>query len=164
MLGLSLILANMSLGAALANLLPERSQGGFDIVRSFVPPLYILFFVFVGARLQLGLLTGVGMIGLVYVLGRTSGKMIGARLGATVSHAHESVKKYLGLALFSQAGVAVGLALDISHRLGSYGREGLEAGHLILNVIAATTFLVQIIGPPCVKYAIRKAGEISEDL
>jgi Kef-type K+ transport system membrane component KefB len=160
MLGLSLILANMSLGVALANLLPEHKQKGFDIVKSFTPPIYIMFFVFVGARLQLGMLPKMGLVGLVYIAGRTVGKIVGVRMGAMVSHAHENVKKYLGWALLSQAGVAVGLALDIYHRLSGYGPAGFEAGYMILNVIAATTFVVEIIGPPGVRYAIRKAGEI----
>ncbi|MBW2120388.1 MAG: cation:proton antiporter [Deltaproteobacteria bacterium] len=161
-LGLSLILTDMALGMALANLLSERDQRGFDIVKGFTPPIYILFFVFVGARLQLGLLPKMGLLGLVYVAGRTAGKMTGAGLGAMISHAPETVRKYLGWALFSQAGVAVGLALDIYDRLGVYGTPGLDAGHKIINVITATTFIVQVIGPPSVKYAISKAGEIPE--
>ena len=160
MLGLSLILANMSLGVALANLLPEHKQKGFDIVKSFTPPIYIMFFVFVGARLQLGMLPKMGLVGLVYIAGRTVGKIVGVRMGAMVSHAHENVKKYLGWALLSQAGVAVGLSLDIYHRLSGYGPAGFEAGYMILNVIAATTFVVEIIGPPGVRYAISKAGDI----
>lgn len=160
MLGLSLILANMSLGVALANLLPEHKQKGFDIVKSFTPPIYIMFFLFVGARLQLGMLPKMGLVGLVYIAGRTVGKIVGVRMGAMVSHAHENVKKYLGWALLSQAGVAVGLALDIYYRLSGYGPAGFEAGYMILNVIVATTFVAEIIGPPCVKYAISKAGDI----
>jgi Kef-type K+ transport system membrane component KefB len=161
-LGLSLILSNMSLGVALANLLSEKDQRGFGLVKAFTPPIYILFFVFLGARLQIGLLPKMGLVGLVYVAGRTAGKMTGASLGAVVSHAPEAVTKYLGWALFSQAGVAVGLALDIYRRLRGYGPEGFEASHMVINVIAATTFVVQIIGPPSVKYAISRAGEIPQ--
>ena len=159
-LGLSLLLANMTLGVALANLLPEHKQKGFDIVKSFTPPIYIMFFMFVGARLQLGMLPKMGLVGLVYIAARAVGKIVGAGMGAMVSHAHENVKKYLGWALLSQAGVAIGLALDIYHRLFCYGPAGLEAGYMTLNVIAATTFVFEIIGPPCVRYAISKAGDI----
>ena len=71
-----------------------------------------------------------------------------------------TVTKYLGWALFSQAGVAIGLALDIFHRFAELGPLGFSAGSTVLNVIAATTVVVQILGPPSVKYAISKAGEI----
>ncbi|OPX35452.1 hypothetical protein B1H10_01185 [candidate division KSB1 bacterium 4484_188] len=156
----SLILTNMALGLILTNMHTDRNEPNFDIVKAFVPPIYILFFLFVGARLQLGLLPKMGMIGLLYVVGRTAGKWIGAYFGARVSAADKNVQKYLGFALFSQAGVAIGLALDIYQHFSQFGAEGAMLGHTVINVIAATTLLVQIIGPPSVKYAIGKAGEI----
>jgi hypothetical protein len=56
------------------------------------------------------------------------------------------------------------LALDIYQHFGQYGQAGVHMGHTIINVIAATTLLVQIIGPPSVKFAISKAGEIPEQV
>ena len=156
----SLILTNMALGLILSNMHLDRNEPNFDLVKAFVPPIYILFFLFVGARLQLGLLPKMGMVGLLYVLGRTVGKWIGAYFGARVSDADKNVQKYLGFALFSQAGVAIGLALDIYQHFSKFGTAGVQLGHAVINVIAATTLLVQIIGPPSVKYAILKAGEI----
>jgi Kef-type K+ transport system membrane component KefB len=157
---LSLILTNMAVGLTLTNLHPDRNESNFDVVKSFVPPLYIIFFLFVGARLQLGLLPSMGVVGILYVVGRTVGKWAGAFAGASLSGAAATVKKYLGFALFSQAGVAIGLALDIYQHFGQYGQAGEQLGHIVINVIAATTLLVQIIGPPSVKFAISKAGEI----
>lgn len=154
---LSLILTNMAVGLTLTNLHPDRNESNFDLIKSFAPPIYILFFLFVGARLQLSALPAMGLLGVLYVFGRTAGKWSGAFLGATLSGAEPAVKKYLGFALFSQAGVAIGLALDIYQH---FGQTGDNLGHTIINVIAATTLLVQIIGPPSVKFAITKAGEI----
>lgn len=161
---LSLILTNMAVGLTLTNLHPDRNESNFEVVKEFVPPIYIIFFLFVGARLQLGLLPSMGILGIVYVLGRTIGKWAGAFLGATVSGAPLTVKKYLGFALFSQAGVAIGLALDIYQHFGKFGSAGEHLGHTVINVIAATTLLVQIIGPLSVKFAISKAGEIPEQI
>ena len=84
-------------------------------------------------------------------------------MGARLSGAPGVVRNYLGLALFSQAGVALGLALDIYQHFSKYGAEGRALGGNIINVIAATTFVVQIIGPPSVKLAVKKAGEITVD-
>jgi len=164
MLGLSQILASLAMGVMLVNVLPPRNENVFDTIKDFTPPIYVLFFVFIGARLDLSLLPSLGVIGLVYLIGRTSGKMVGAYLGGWISHAPDSVRKYLGWALFSQAGVAIGLALDIAHRFAILGPEGHEAGDTVLNVIAATTVVVQILGPPSVKYAISKAGEIPPEM
>ncbi len=162
-LELSQILANLTMGTVLANTLPRRRQGAFEIIRQFTPPIYILFFIFIGAQLDLSLLSTAGTIGVVYLIGRTVGKMAGATFGGWVSNAPETVTKYLGWALFSQAGVAIGLALDISHRFSELGPVAAKAGGTVLNVIASTTVVVQLFGPAAVKYAIRKAGEIPEE-
>ncbi len=159
---LSLILTNMAVGLTLTNLHRDRNESNFEIVKSFVPPIYIIFFLFVGARLQLGLMPSMGILGILYVLGRTIGKWSGAFLGSVISGAPSAVKKYLGFALFSQAGVAIGLALDIYQHFGKLGTAGEHLGHTVINVIAATTLLVQIIGPMSVKFAISKAGEIPD--
>jgi Kef-type K+ transport system membrane component KefB len=159
-LNFSLILTNMAMGVIMTNLHPHRNERVFALVKSFVPPIYIIFFIFVGARLQLGLLPSMGVLGILYVVGRTVGKWVGAYWGAKFSGAPETVKKYLGFALFSQAGVAIGLALDIYQHFSQFGEKGALLGHTVINIIAATTLLVQIIGPVSVKYAITKAGEI----
>jgi Kef-type K+ transport system membrane component KefB len=160
MLQLSLILTSMVLGFYLTNINPYRNESNFEIIKAFVPPIYIIFFVFIGARLNLGLLPKMGIVGALYIIGRTAGKWIGAFGGAKLSHSPDTVRKYLGFALFSQAGVAIGLALDIYQNFRHYGTPGTHIGNTIINVIAATTFVVQIIGPPSVKYAISRAGEM----
>lgn len=162
-LGLSQILANLTVGLTLTNVLPKRREGVFEAVRAFTPPIYILFFVFIGAQLDVSLLPKMGLIGLVYLVGRSVGKLVGATAGGWLSDAPAAVRNYLGWALFSQAGVAIGLALDISHRFSRLGPAAKSTGHTVLNVIAATTVVVQIIGPPAVKYAISKAGEIPKE-
>jgi len=160
----SLILTNMAVGLTLTNLHQDRNESNFKIMKEFVPPIYIIFFLFVGARLQLGLLSSMGMLGILYVLGRTIGKWAGAYLGAVISKAPLTVRKYLGFALFSQAGVAIGLALDIYQHFGKFGSAGEQLGQTVISVIAATTLLVQIIGPMSVKFAITRAGEIPEQI
>lgn len=162
-LGLSQILANLTVGLTLTNVLPVRREGVFDAVRSFTPPIYILFFVFIGAQLDVALLPKMGLIGLVYLVGRTVGKLAGATAGGWLSRAPRTVRNYLGWALFSQAGVAIGLALDISHRFSRLGPAAKSTGNTVLNVIAATTVVVQLIGPPAVKFAISRAGEIPRE-
>jgi len=153
------ILAAMALGATIANGLPRRSKSTFELVEKFAPPIYVLFFVLVGAGMQLGLMNAwVITIAVVYVVTRTLGKFIGAWFGATLSKAPRTVRQYAGLCLFSQAGVAVGLSIVAGHRF-----EGIM-GEAIVLIITATTFLVQIIGPSCVKVAVHKAGEANKNI
>jgi CBS domain-containing protein len=48
----------------------------------------------------------------------------------------------------------------VYHNLSLLGPEGKEIGFLVVNIITATTFIVQLVGPPCVKFAVTKANEI----
>ena len=157
---LSLIMVTMAIGVWITNAHPHRNEKSFEAIKKYAPPIYTVFFVLVGTRLKIDLLPQMGIIGILYLVGRTSGKWSGAYLGALLSGAPATVQKYLGLALFSQAGVALGLTLDIAHHFSQYGEAGRELSIIILNVITATTFIVQIIGPPAVKMAIKRAGEI----
>ncbi len=150
-----ILLTAMTLGIVIVNFIPQRSIRVFDVISKFTPPIYILFFVMFGAKLNVSNLTFVTLIlAVVYLVGRTSGKMLGARYGAKISGAPRSVVSYLPYCLFSQAGVAIGLSIIASHRFSA------GTGDVILIVITSTTFIVQIIGPPFVKYAVSKAGEV----
>jgi Kef-type K+ transport system membrane component KefB len=154
-LRLGAILAAMTLGATIANLARRKRQTTFELVEKFSPPIYALFFVLAGAHLVLSEITGwmIVMV-LVYLAGRTAGKALGSSFGARWSHAADMIRKYLGLCLFSQAGVAIGLAI-ISSRLF----EG-EFGHAIIAIVMASTFVVEIFGPMLVKLGVKKAGEV----
>jgi Kef-type K+ transport system membrane component KefB len=159
-LGFSLILTTMILGIVIVNRCPDHGQHVRYTIEQAGPVVYVLFFTLVGARFQISLLPAMGLLGLAYVLLRSSGKFVGAWVGGTLGGAEAAVKNNLGLGLLSQAGVAIGLALSSAARFSAYGEEGQALGSLVINVITATTFVVQIIGPICVKLAITRAGEV----
>ncbi|MFC2060998.1 cation:proton antiporter [Elusimicrobiota bacterium] len=159
---LSVILSNLFLGLVMANTFLMTSRKAVESVIKIAPTVYIIFFVLAGAHLQIGLLPKMGLLGLVYIVGRIIGKMCGARLGTTLAKSEEKVRKYLGLAILSQAGVAVGLAILVGRTFGSMGTEGKYLASLAINTIAATTIIFEIIGPITTKIAITKAGEIGK--
>jgi len=153
------ILAAMVLGATIVNFLPRRSKSTFELMGKFAPPIYVLFFVLVGAGLQIrSIEKWVLLLAVVYVAGRTIGKISGSWFGATISNSPSVVRKYLGLCLFSQAGVAVGLSILASHRF-----EG-GIGEVIILVVTTSTFLVQMIGPGFVKLGVKRAGEVGMNI
>jgi Kef-type K+ transport system membrane component KefB len=158
--GFSLILTTMILGMVVVNRCPEHGRHIRFTIEQAGPVIYVLFFTLVGARFQIGLLPTMGLLGVAYVVLRSTGKFFGAWLGGTAGGAEPVVRNNLGLGLLSQAGVAIGLALSSANRFSAYGEDGQVLGALIINVITATTFVVQIIGPICVKFAISRAGEI----
>jgi len=154
-LDIDMILAAMSMGFYISNYAPRRSKETFSLVEKFTPPIYVIFFVLVGAKLNIWNVTVlVGILALVFLFGRVLGKALGATFGALLSRAPTSVRKYLPFCLLSQAGVAIGLSIIAGQVFAG------SVGDIILMVVATTTFVVQIAGPPFVKYAVTKAGEI----
>ncbi len=153
--GIDPILPAMTLGITVANLMPRQSKATFALVEKFAPPIYISFFVLAGAHMEFGKITSwmVLMI-FVYVLCRAVGKMGGAWFGGKWSKAPMVVRKYLGLCLLPQAGVAIGLAILASQQFGS------ELGHTIVIVVMTATFLMEIFGPMLVKTGVKRAGEV----
>ena len=165
-LGMDAILATMALGAVIANLAPRRTGGAFEIVERFAPPIYVLFFVLVGAHLYLqGMALWLWALVVVYVIARSVGKILGANLGGRWTGAPTVVQRYLGMCLFCQGGVAVGLALMAGQRFAGVRLPGgLDMGVAVITIVTATTFIVEILGPPFVKQAVQKAGEVGLDV
>lgn len=152
--GFDNILAAMSVGFFMANFSKLKNTNIFALVEKYTPPIYVLFFVLVGAKLDIWIITPfLGVIALLYVFGRTFGKAIGATFGAWLTKAPKTVQRYLPYCLLSQAGVAIGLSIAA----GSDFSDSI--GPQILLIITATTFIVQLVGPVFVKIGVTKAGE-----
>lgn len=152
---MDMLLSAMTLGIVVVNFIPRKSKEVFKLVQGFTPPIYVLFFVLVGAKLNISRITlPIVLLGCVYIIGRSAGKSIGANFGARISGAPKSVRRYLPFCLFSQAGVAIGLSILASHYFPG------EIGNSIVVIITATAFILEIIGPPFIKFAVTKAGEV----
>ena len=168
-LDMDVILASMTLGFVLVNYAPLRSRQLFEMMRGFSVPIYVLFFVLVGARLSLSNMPHwLILLVVLYIVGRSAGKMLGAWMGARITKSEPVVRKYLGLGLFAQGGVAVGLSIMASQHLSDIPlTPEMSLGDAIIFAVTATTLFVQLLGPPMVKLAIKLAGEdgrnITED-
>lgn len=149
------ILPAMALGITVANLMPRQSKVTFKLVEKFAPPIYISFFVLAGAHMQFGKV-GLWMVAIVavYVVCRAAGKVAGSWFGARYSGAPAVVRKYLGICLLPQAGVAIGLAILAKQQFSA------ELGNVIIMVVMTATFLMEIIGPMLVKVGVERAGEV----
>jgi len=149
------ILPAMTLGITIANLMPRRSRGTFKLVEKFSPPIYISFFVLAGAHMEFSRVAPwiVVMI-LVFTVCRAAGKIFGSWFGAKYSGAPAAVRKYLGICLLPQAGVAIGLAILAGQQFNT------ELGRIIIMVVMTATFFMEILGPMLVKVGVKKAGEV----
>lgn len=161
LLGLSLILVNLVLGMTTVNL---QSQAVIkrvrDVLSDVMPLLFVLFFTLAGANLHFAALPALGLVGPVYILCRSGGKLGGAWLGSLIGGAEKKVRNNLGLGILSQAGVAIGLALIVKEEFSALGPLGVEIGRLVITSVTATSIIFEIIGPITTKVALRNAGEI----
>lgn len=158
----SLILANLSLGMIFANLYLYANRRSVETINFISLPIYTVFFVIAGAHLQISLLPAMGLLGIIYIISRSLGLVGGAFFGATVSKSDPVLRKYLGLGILSQAGVAIGLAIMATRDFSMLGQAGKDLAVLVINTIAATTIVFEIIGPITTKFAIKQAGEIGK--
>ncbi len=114
-LHLSPLVTSLAVGATMVNL-ADRSRHLFGTLSNTDPPFYAMFFVIAGAELDVSRIPAMGLLGLVYIVGRASGKFAGARLAAWRLGLEPTVRKFLGFALQAQAGLAVGLTLAVNSR------------------------------------------------
>lgn len=154
MLGLSSLLLCMAIGAAMANF-SKVSDAVMECTDRWTPPLFMLFFVISGAEFNFEVFKTVGLIGVLYLVLRSSGKYFGAMLGCALVKTEKNVKKYLGITLLPQAGVAIGMAQLSLTVIPEYGEQ-------IRAVILCATLVYELVGPLLTKIALTKAGEIEK--
>ncbi|MGM0502343.1 MAG: cation:proton antiporter [Bacillota bacterium] len=155
---LSPLISNMAVGFAYRNF-ATKNLGIESYMETLTTPLYAIFFILAGTEIRFGGMLTTSFLAIVaaYTLARMLGKVGGAFLGAWIGDAPEKVKKYLGLCLFPQSGVAIALAYTVQRDFAN----APEVGLLVFNTLLFTAALTEIFGPLATKYAITKAGEVN---
>lgn len=150
----SSLLVCMTLGTLFCNMC-DYSEDIMKRSQKWSAPLYAVFFVISGARLELSVMRdwGVMLIGAVYILVRCAGKYYGALFSSTMMRCSENVRKYLGITLFPQAGVALGMVVS-AQSLGD------EMGGMIRNIVLFSVLVYEVAGPMLTRIALTNAGEI----
>lgn len=153
--GFSSLLVCMMLGTVFCNYCPLSEDLMLQADR-WSGPAVTLFFVLSGSALQFDVFSDVTvvLIGLVYIAARSIGKYLGARLSSDLAHSPETVRKYLGITLLPQAGVALGMCATAYRLLGG------GPGTLIRNIVLFSVLVYELIGPSLTKMALTKAGDI----
>ncbi|MGN1189660.1 MAG: cation:proton antiporter [Candidatus Ornithospirochaeta sp.] len=154
-IGFSLLLVSMIEGTVFCNI-NETSEELMDRVDRWTGPLNMLFFVLSGAELNLNVLSNplVLLIGIVFILFRSFGKISGAYLSCRMEKTSPTIQKYLGITLLPQAGVALGMALTAS---------GLSDGEVVRNVVLFAVLVYELVGPTLTKWSLLRAGEIKRE-
>lgn len=162
----SSLLSCMMLGTIFCNIC-DFSEELMDRLDRWTAPIFILFFVLSGAELDLGVLADViiVLIGLVYIVFRCLGKYFGARISASMVKAEPNIRKYLGITLFPQAGVALGMAIKVSEYCSEFttNPQVMQIGVIVNNIILFSVLIYELIGPLLTKVALVKAGEVDPE-
>lgn len=157
--GLSDLLVCMMAGAVFVNLRSEAREMMENTDR-WTSVVLMLFFILSGAELDLRMFSGWQIILSIalYVAARCLGKYYGAALGAKITHADPNVRKYLGITLFPQAGVAIGMATMCKNEFVKASLP--EVGAKIVTITMCAVLIYELAGPVLTKIALVKAGEI----
>lgn len=152
-IGFSSLLVCMMLGTVFCNRCP-LSEEMMDRADRWTAPVLTLFFVISGASLNLSVFSdfNVVIIGILYIIFRCLGKYVGAYFSASITKCEDNVKKYLGITLFPQAGVALGMCVSAE----LLGADGI----IIKNIILFSVLVYELIGPLLTKMALTKSGDI----
>ena len=152
----SSLLVCMMLGTVFCNMC-DFSENLMDRLDRWTAPLFILFFVISGAELELAIFKDITIvaIGLIYIVSRCIGKYYGAGISSRMAKCDSNIVKYLGITLFPQAGVALGMAMK--------AKELGKVGLIVANITLFAVLIYEIVGPALTKISLLKAGEIDPE-
>ena len=171
---LSLILTNMAMGMVVVNTQPSSLIHKLgDRLTLLMPLLFVMFFSLAGASLHMSELPSLGLLGAIYILSRSAGLIFGSQIGAVIGKAEDKIRKWVGLGILNQAGVAIGLSLIVKHTFRGLGavvdvvdgvpvHTGDIIGVQVITTVTASSIVFGVIGPILAKVALTKAGEINQ--
>lgn len=153
-IGFSSLLVCMMLGTVFCNM-SIFSPDIMERTSKWTSPLYAVFFVVSGAELELKVFRypSVILIGVVYILVRCIGKYSGTFISSSMMGCSSTIRKYLGITLFPQAGVALGMVVTAQ-------AMGGEKASMIRNIILFSVLIYELVGPLLTKMSLAAAGEI----
>jgi Kef-type K+ transport system membrane component KefB len=146
-LELSPVLASMTMGAVVASL-AKHHERPFHAIEGIEWPFLILFFILAGATAHIDALLLVGGITAVYMMFRCLGTYAGAWLAAYLARVDPATRRWIGVCLYPQAGVSIGMALLAAQRF-----PALEP--YLLPTILASTIIYEIVTPALTRKALR---------
>ena len=150
-LQVSFILAGMVLGTTVANLAAHHRRP-FTAIEGIEWPFMILFFILAGASLDMDAVQATSLLGIAYILLRLLGRIIGAWGGGVIGGANPVLQQWMGMALWPQAGVALGMALLASQHFPTLK-------NVVLPIAISSTIIFELIGPVMTRKALVKIGE-----
>lgn len=122
------------------------------IIHRIGPYIYISFFTLTGIMISMDTLAKVWLIALILFVVRLVSMIIGAYVGATLAKDAPQFRKVGWMAYVTQAGVGLGLAIEVSAEFPLWGSE-------FATIVIAVIVLNQFAGPPLFEWVLNRIGE-----
>lgn len=157
---LNFMLLGMAFSTAFANMIPsEKLAGVMKVMNPVISVSLIILILNLGAPLDYHLVFGAGIYTAVYIISRAIGKYSGAYVGAAMTHAPATVKKYLGFTLLPHSGVSLvftGVAVSV------LSGAAPDCAELLQGTIAAAAVINEIIAVFMARKGFEWAGELGQ--
>lgn len=157
---MNLMLVGVTFSATFANIIPkERLEKIKEDINIVLILAMILLIINLGAPLDFHLILGAGLFTVIYIVARAIGKLGGSYIGAVISKAPVTVKKYLGFTLLPHSGVSLiftGIAVS------TLMQPAPEYAEIIQGTIAAAAVINEIIAVILAKQGFKLAGELDD--
>ena len=150
------LLAAVTAGLVIENLAVAQGEALKAAVQRGAPPILVIFFVAVGASLQLDALTTVGLLALAVAAIRIAAIRFGLTFGLRGSGVDAVTGKYVWTGLISQAGITLGFASIVAAEFPGWGTQ-------LQTLLVALIALHEIIGPVFFRYGLARAGDLESD-
>ncbi len=157
-IGLNPLLTSLFLGVYLGNR-SVRTERQLNTLAVLEAPLYLCFFTLAGTALHLNSLAEAGPLVAGYLVARAAGKSLGTILGGRVLQVSQRIYSNVAIALWPQAGVAIGLVVLLES--DTTLPEGMAP--LIGTVVLAAVTVNEIIGPFFTRGALHRSREADRD-
>lgn len=152
------MLIGLSFSTVFANMVPkEKLDGMMKVMNPVIGFAMIVVILNLAAPLDYHLIFGAGLYTAIYIVARAVGKYGGAYFGAAVTHAPETVRKYLGFTLLPHSGVSLvftGIAVSVLQG------PAPECAQIIQGAIAAAAVINEVIAVFMAKKGFAWAGEL----
>ena len=155
---LNFMLLGMSFSTAFSNMVTkEQLSGMMEVMNPVISFSLVVAILNLAAPLDYHLIFGAGVYTVVYIIARAIGKYGGAYLGGAITHAPDTVKKYLGFTLLPHSGVSLvftGIAVSVLNG------PAPEYVSIVQGTIAAAAVINEIIAVYMAKKGFEWAGEL----
>ncbi len=123
-----------------------------EILHNISSPVYVAFFTLTGVGLKLDILLATLPVALALFFIRFLGINLGAFVGSKLAGEPKAFTRFAGLALITQAGIALGLAREVAV-------EFPVLGDAFSTMVISVVVLNEIFGPMFLKEALKRVGE-----